>query len=99
MEFIVAPVLFILLILYVAYPLLREKLEVGSAEREMTEMEKLQLAKEEVVGTLKDIDMDYRMGKLSDQDYENLKAQHELEAVEVLQQIERLEKKQSRKTS
>jgi hypothetical protein len=57
----------------------------------------LRKAKEDAVATLKDIDMDYRMGKLSENDYETLKVQHQQRAVEVLQKLEVAEKKERKK--
>ena len=41
---------------------------------------------------LKDIEMDYRMGKLSQIDYEHLRADFELQAVEVFRSLESLGK-------
>ena len=95
MALIIAPFLFIGAVLYVAYPLLvegRERIppEEG-AEREQTFLEK-----EEIVDALKDIEMDFRMGKLSDSDYRSLKRDFERRAVEVFQRLESLERKRVR---
>jgi hypothetical protein len=71
--------------------------EKAAQEKKATELEKLRKAKEDAVATLKDIDMDYRMGKLSENDYETLKVQHQQRAVEVLQKLEVAEKKERKK--
>ncbi len=95
MALIVAPIFFIAIILYVAYPLLSDKKESAVAEDAATDWEVALKKKEDVLAILKDIEMDYRMGKLSDEDYESLKARHQFEAVEALRAIEKLEKRPS----
>ena len=95
MALLIAPVLFILAAIYVAYPLLKEEQEDRAEEIEKTERQGLMEAKEEVISNLKDIEMDYRMGKLSQEDYQNLKLDFEYQAVKVFQQLESL--KESRK--
>ena len=95
MSLLIAPVLFILAAIYVAYPLLKEEPEDGEEEIEKTERQKLIEAKEDVISNLKDIEMDYRMGKLSQDDYQSLKLDFEYRAEKVFQQLESL--KESRK--
>ena len=95
MALIIAPLLFIGAVLYIAYPLFSESGErippEERAEREQTFQEK-----EEIVDALKDIEMDFRMGKLSDSDYRLLKGDFERQAVEVFQRLESLERKRVR---
>jgi hypothetical protein len=50
----------------------------------------LEDAKDRVLTNLRDLDFEYRMGKLSDSDYKELKERSELEAVEVLQALDEL---------
>lgn len=92
MVLLVAPLLFIGAVLYVAYPLLREDrqdyLEDGQDERDRALHEK-----DKVIEELRDIDMDFRMGKLSSEDYEMLKANFEKRAGEVFRKLESLPKK------
>jgi hypothetical protein len=97
MGLVFTPILFVVLILYVASPFLVDMKEKAAQEKKATELEKLRKAKEDAVATLKDIDMDYRMGKLSENDYETLKVQHQQRAVEVLQKLEVAEKKERKK--
>ena len=99
MELIIAPVLFIGMVLYVAYPLLwGETKTQPPPEAPRTDRQAILREKEDVVANLKDIEMDYRMGKLSSRDYEDLKSEYEERAVEVFEQVEALERKKSRKT-
>ena len=92
MMLLVAPVLFICAVLYVAYPLLHDTAESRTQEKKATEQERVVQQKEEIIEILKDIDMDFRMGKLSQQDYQSLKLDFEQRAVEVFQRLESLEK-------
>ena len=91
MALLIAPILFIAAAIYIAYPLLKEKQEDRGEEIEKTERQRLMEAKEEVISNLKDIEMDYRMGKLSQDDYQNLKLDFEHQAMKVFQQLESLE--------
>lgn len=90
MALLVAPVLFVALLIYVAYPLLREGAEGVVDETLRNERERLLAEKEEILAGLKDIEMDYRMGKLSDEDYKNIRTDFEFRAVKVLKRLEKL---------
>lgn len=95
MEFLLSPIILIALVLFVAWPLLTSKLEApavnpGDFEAALEE-------KEILVASLKDIEMDFRMGKLSEEDYQQLKEDFEGRAIKSLQRLETLEKKSSRK--
>ena len=99
MELLIAPILFIGMVLYVAYPLLwGETKTEPSPEAPRTDRQAVLREKEDVVSDLKDIEMDFRMGKLSSRDYEDLKSEYEERAVEVFEQVEALERKRTRKT-
>ncbi len=87
-----APVLFIGAVLYVAYPLLNDSVGARTQEKKATEQQRVFQQKEEMIEILKDIDMDFRMGKLSQQDYQSLKLDFEQRAVEIFQRLESLEK-------
>jgi hypothetical protein len=95
MEFLLSPIILIALVLFVAWPLLTTKKEAATVRR--SEFEIALEEKESLIATLKDIEMDYRMGKLSDVDYQHLKDDFESRAVKSLQRLETLEKKGSRK--
>jgi hypothetical protein len=91
MALIIAPILFIAAVIYVAYPLLKEEPEAEVVQDTTTERERWSAEKEEILSALKDIEMDFRMGKLSQEDYDNLKADFERRAVAVFQRLEKIE--------
>lgn len=87
------PVILISLVLFVAWPLLKDEPEQEAPE----ETSALDLAleeKENAISNLKDIEMDFRMGKLSEDDYARLKEEWEAAAVKALQNVESLSKNQ-----
>ena len=55
----------------------------------------LLVQKEVAYATLKDLDFDFKTGKLSDEDYQELKTQYEKEAIGILEKIDQISKKQS----
>ena len=93
MALLIAPILFIGAVLYIAYPLLQEKKKEFAPEDEVTDQEKALREKEDIIDSLKDIDMDFRMGKLSTQDYQSLKLDFEQQAVEIFQRVQSLQAK------
>ncbi len=92
MTLLIAPILFIATVIYVAYPLLKEGRSVSGSQVTRSQRDRLLEAKENIIMNLKDIEMDYRMGKLSQIDYEHLRADFELQAVEVFRSLESLGK-------
>ncbi len=90
---LIAPILFIGAVLYIAYPLLKEEQSEPAPEDGTTDQEKLLNEKEDVIENLKDIEMDFRMGKLSTQDYQSLKSEFEQRAVNVFQKLQSLQAK------
>ena len=97
MSFYLTPVLFILVILYVAYPFLTDLAEEKRKEKKLTHRETAIQNKDDVFTTLKDIEMDYHMGKLSDEDYQMLKAEYEMQAISAIEEVDRLNKKRTSK--
>ena len=73
----------------VAAPLRRGRVE-ALATREQTRREELEAAKEAKYLEIRDAEMDFRMGKLSEADFRALDRQLRAEAVEILRQIDRL---------
>lgn len=91
MGLVIAPILFVLAVLYVAFPLLKENLAPRRAAT-TGHARGVRSEKEDVLSSLRDIEMDYRMGKLSEEDYQNLKSEFEQRAVAVFRRLESLEK-------
>ena len=75
---------------WVFYPLLRSPYSSegfgshGSDDRK----EALQQSKENVYAAIKEMDFDYQMGKLSEDDYQHLKMQYKGKAVEILKSLD-----------
>ena len=91
MALLIAPILFISAVLYIAYPLLQEEKKESAPEDEVTDQEKALREKEDIIESLKDIEMDFRMGKLSTHDYQSLKLDFEQQAVEIFQRVQSLQ--------
>lgn len=85
---LVAAFLFVTLLLFIAYPFFRPPGDSAVAIRAQSRLDELLNEKEEAYLSLKDIELDFRMGKLSRPDYELLKQESENRAIEVLQRIE-----------
>jgi len=91
MALLIAPILFIGAVLYIGYPLLQKEKKESAPEDEVTDQEKALREKEDIIESLKDIDMDFRMGKLSTQDYQSLKLEFEQRAVGIFQRVQSLQ--------
>ena len=90
---VLAPVLVFLVLLaavaLVAAPLRRGSIE-RVASRDEARREELDAAKEAKYREIRDAEMDYRTGKLSDGDYKALDRQLRGEAVEILRELDKL---------
>ena len=79
----------LLTILFVAYPLLQKsQRKLGFAVNHQSE--DLVARKNEIYAAVHDIDFDYHMGKLSEEDYNSLREQYKQEAVKVMQALDRM---------
>ncbi|HSE83369.1 MAG TPA: hypothetical protein VLB01_02330, partial [Thermodesulfobacteriota bacterium] len=68
-----------------------EKNAIGAPLEE--ELKKLHTRKEALYTALKEFDFDYNMGKLSKEDYEELKSRYTAQAVGVLKEIDSMEQR------
>ncbi len=75
---------------YVFSPLLRDsQTDLNMILDNTTDTQKaLQQKRSELMLTLKELDFDYEMGKLSKEDYIDLKKKYEGETIEILRQID-----------
>jgi len=76
---------------WILLPLLRTEDYLPSEYPAVSELKDLYALKNVAYDTLRDIDFDFRMGKLAEKDYLDLKARYQAEAAEVVGQIETLE--------
>ncbi|MBI4319624.1 MAG: zinc ribbon domain-containing protein [Chloroflexi bacterium] len=76
----------------VAYPLFQVKEEVDDVDgqEEDAELEDVLLRREGVYSAIKELDQDYQMGNLSEQDYRELRDSYKLKAAMVLKQIDEM---------
>jgi len=90
---VLTPLVLISVVIFVAWPLLKEKREF--MPQEGTELEIAQEEKDNVISNLKDIEMDFRMGKLSEEDYQVLREDFKLRAMKAIRKLESLEEKRN----
>lgn len=90
MALLIVPILLIAVVLYIAYPLLKEEEAKAEQGKQSSQRDLLLEQKVDVIANLKDIEMDYRMGKLSEEDYQALKLDFEGQAVGIFQKLESL---------
>ena len=75
----------------ICVPLFRTEETLESAIIEETEWDLLQRKKEVVLGNIQDLDFEYKCGKLSEEDYQKIRAEMGREAALVFQEIESIE--------
>ena len=89
MEYALAVVLLLgLVALVVAYPLARGAGEEPGDERR----EALEAAKEAKYREIRDAELDFRMGKLSEEDHRATDAELRAQAIEILRELDRLDR-------
>ncbi|HSR66922.1 MAG TPA: hypothetical protein VLU25_03180 [Acidobacteriota bacterium] len=88
MELLIAAILFIAVVLYVAFPVLFDEEAKAEPAFPVDKREQLLAEKEQLILNLKDIEMDYKMEKLSDEDYQRLKQEFEQRAIDVLRRLD-----------
>ena len=96
MEILIILALVVIVILIVGYPLVNpEKYRDQNALPATFQYDDLYGARENAFEALRDLQFEYATGKLSTSDYEQLKARYEVQAADILQQIDAI---QPRKT-
>jgi hypothetical protein len=76
-------------IVYVAYPFFHRRQDEGPSPT-MQKLNDLMLRKEAIYASIKDLDFDYRMGKLPEEEHRRLVSECKKEAAAVLAAIDRL---------
>ncbi len=92
MEIILIALIIFITIVVVGYPLVNARryalAGMGSAGDE--QLENLDGARTTVIDALRDLEFDHLTGKLSDGDYQSLRAQYEVKAAHILRQLDAL---------
>jgi len=93
LSIVLAIVLTLAAVSFVAWPLVRRREYTGSNVVTVVDpaLEELLFAREVTVAALKDLAFDLNMGKLSNEDYERLDRQYRARAVGILQKLEQFE--------
>lgn len=80
--------LFVGLIIFVGYPLLRDS---GASRQDVSAEARLRhlgIVRDELLASLKDAELELQMGKLSQADHQQIKTEIEAQALEVLREID-----------
>jgi hypothetical protein len=88
---VLAPLLIIVVLAAVVWLVsapLRGDWAAARSEREVAEVEGLQAAKEAKYREIRELELDFRMGKLSEEDFRGLDRQLRAEAVEILRRLD-----------
>lgn len=89
----------LLAVAFIVYPLLKREGNIAEKERGEDESGDFVLKKESVYVNLKELEFDYQTGKLSRQDYQELRSELESMALSLLKEADRpKEEKDSHKT-
>ena len=70
----------------------------GDLEGSQTSLRRLLRRKETVYENIKDLDFEYKMGKLSDEDYQGLRRDYEQQAFGLMREIEQIKPEMLQKT-
>ena len=89
MEFLLILVVFLAVVVVIAAPLRRGRVE-QTERREAVELAELEAAKEAKYREIRDAEMDFRTGKLSKEDHRALDRQLRAEAIQLLRRIDAL---------
>ncbi len=76
----------------IGYPLFVKPLPAEGEVDEGDELHRLSSAKEAAFVALKDLEFDYKTGKIDEADYASLKARYEAEAVNVMKRLDNAQK-------
>lgn len=81
-------ILGIVIFLYIAFPLFRDVGTILNVDPAETRMQTLYLEREQCYSALADLDEDYETGKLSEEDYQELRAELMQDTAQVVSQLE-----------
>jgi hypothetical protein len=84
---------------WILKPLLAKEDFQGGEYAVAAELKDLLVLRNVAYDTLRDLEFDFRMGKMAEKDYLELKARYQGEAAEILRQIEVLEQRLEQRTA
>ncbi len=94
MNYLLISVMSLLILVYVIYPLFKSSSgalfqEYSGAQIKLRGLNQLKF---ELLRAIKEIDFEYQLGKMSQEDYENLKTDYQNQALEIFQEIDNYQK-------
>ena len=99
-EYILTVFLFLGAVYWIIRPLLHpEQLQDALAPALKDQIDQITLQKEATYATIKELEFDFSMGKLSEEDFEALKKQYTLDALKYMEEIDQLQVSENGKTS
>jgi len=81
-------VVFLAVLIWVVYPFFQRFQEASAGGNERRKV--LQERKSEALAAIKELELDFQMGKLSAEDYQALRAKYEAQAVAVLKELDKV---------
>ena len=100
LEYIITVFLFLGAVYWIVRPLLHpEQLQDAFAPALNERIDQLTLQKEATYATIKELEFDLSMGKLSEEDFEALKKQYSLDALKYMDEIDQLQASKMGKTN
>ena len=98
-QYIVTVFLFLGAVYWIIRPLLHpEQLQGALAPALSERIDQITLQKEATYATIKELEFDFNMGKLSEEDFETLKKQYTLDALRYMEEIDQLQAPKTGKT-
>jgi hypothetical protein len=100
LEYIVIVFLFLVSCYWIIRPLLSsEQLQDSLTPGLREQLNRITLKKESAYATIKELEFDLSMGKLSEEDFEILKKQYSLDALKYIDEIDQLKSSEKRRTT
>ena len=85
------------LLILILYPFFSKSAQLQLVEGSEDSYHRLLQQKEVIYTAIKELDFDYHMGKLSQEDYQNLRANYQQQAVDLLKHLEESSSSQTKK--
>ena len=93
---VIALSLAVLAAIFIGYPLYQSRNRQVAFDLNH-KLEDFEARKTEIYAAIKDIDFDYQMGKLSDEDYQEMRQKYKAEAVELLKRTDAMRRGRSKR--
>ncbi len=101
MEKVIELLIILLSLAYIGLPLFRKQAydAIPGQASENEKLHRLLTLKENAYQTIKDIQFDYKTGKISEEDYSELLSRYEGEAMDILKEIDNFQKSRKKNST